>query len=238
MIALYCDAAGKESSDAIAVGGFVSTVDEWLEFDKKWRAVLGDNALDYFRMSEFAHSTGQFAHGWKGREEKRALFIGQLVDIIAEHTKYWMGACVLKRDYDRVDRDYELHERTYPFPLCARGCIDGANAWYHATHQEGSIEYIFEYGDDHFDQLKRLVQTETGIIPIERKKRDVTPCQAADFAAYEVLYAYRFLEIRTHKLFEKWRGSFRRLNGIPAKWGQFEEKDLRVLCRMFDYPRR
>ena len=149
-----------------------------------------------------------------------------------------MAACVLKRDYDKVDADYELHEHTFPYTLCAKACVDGANAWYHANHREDGIEYVFEYGDAHFNQLKELVEKETGILSIECKKRDATPCQAADFAAYEVLKAYRLLEIETDKLFEKSRESFKRLHAIPAKWGQFEEKDIRVLCRLFNYPRR
>jgi len=238
MISLYCDASGKDSSDGIAVGGFVSTADEWREFDRKWRIALDENELEYFRMAEFAHSTDQFEHGWKGDEQKRRNFLNRLLLIIREHAKYWMAACVLKRDYNRVDADYELHERTYPFTLCAKACVDGANAWYHANHREDGIEYIFEFGDDHFDQLKQMVEKELGIVPIERRKRDATPCQAADFAAYEILKAYRLLELETDKLFERYRESFKLLHAIPAKWGQFEEKDIRVLCRVFDYPDR
>jgi len=34
------------------------------------------------------------------------------------------------------------------------------------------------------------------------------------------------------------RGSFKRLWEIPTRWGQFEERDLRIPCRAHGVPRR
>lgn len=205
MIGLYCDASGTEEDAIIAVGGVVSTAEEWRVFDAKWRDVLKDFGLNYFRMSEFAHSVGQFKVGWKNKESKRRALLDRLSAIIRDHVKYWTGSCVLKSDYDKVDGDYELHEHLYPFTLCARSCVAVTCIWYDAHHRDDGMQYVFEYGDEHFEQLKKVVEKETGIVPVEQKKRDVTPCQAADFAAYEVLKAYRLLKLEPGKIFEKYR---------------------------------
>lgn len=193
-IGLYCDASGKEHEEIIAVGGFVSTVEEWSIFDTKWRIVLDEEEIEYFRMSEFAHSVSQF-EGWKDKDEKRIQFLDRLIKIIVKHTKYWMGACVLRSDYLKVDADWQLHEYLHPFPLCGKFCVDRTNTWYDAHHYDAPIEYIFESGDEHWGQLQQRVMATTGQEPISRKKCQATPCQAADVAAYEILKVYRFIEL-------------------------------------------
>lgn len=238
MITLYCDAAGKEQDALVAVGGVISTVEQWRLFDQEWRAVLKAFDLEYFRMSEFAHSVGQFKMGWKSKETKRRALLNQLIAIIATRVRFWTGTCALNSDYEKVDADYELHERMYPYTLCAKGCVHQANVWYEAHHLTDGIEYVFEEGDDHFPQLRQAVERDTGVIPIERKKRDATPCQAADFAAYELLKAYRLLRVDVDRLFERHRHSFVRLHQIPHRYGQWGEKEIRVLCRALEYPRR
>jgi hypothetical protein len=234
MLSVYCDAAGKEQQALVAVGGMVSTAEQWRVFDCDWRRVLREFGLEYFRMSEFAHSIGQFRTGWKNKESKRRALLDQLITVIADNVRFWTGVCVLISDFDKVDADYELHERMYPYTLCAKGCVHQAITWYNAHHREDGIEFVFEDGDEHFPQMRQEIVKETGIIPIERKKRDATPCQAADFAAYEVLKAYRLLRIDTQKLFERYRTSFARLNALASRWGQYGEKEIRVLCRALE----
>jgi len=107
-LTLYCDASGKEDS-TISVGGFVGEVDGWSHF-----------SLKYFRMSEFAHSVGQFANDWKGKETKRRAVLDRLISLILSHAKFWTGICVLLVDYHRADKDWQLHEKAYPYPLCGK----------------------------------------------------------------------------------------------------------------------
>ncbi len=65
-LTLYCDASGKERDPILVVGGFVASVDSWLQFDDTWNVSLADFGIQYFHMKEFAHSTGQFK-GWNSR---------------------------------------------------------------------------------------------------------------------------------------------------------------------------
>jgi hypothetical protein len=77
MISVYFDASGQEQQALIAVGGMVSTAEQWRSFDSDWCRILIEFGLQYFRMSEFAQSVGQFRTGWKNKESKRrALLAG------------------------------------------------------------------------------------------------------------------------------------------------------------------
>lgn len=236
-LVLYGDASGKEEDPILAVGGVVGRTDEWLKFEPEWNAVLKEFDVPYFHMREFAHSVDAYAVGWKGKEAKRKAFIDGLVNTIRPHAAYWMGACVVRDDYLRVDADYQLHEILYPYTLCAMTCVDHADNWRDIHWPTVLIEYIFECGDPHRGQLMDAVRAKTGSDPIFRK-RNTLPLQVADFAAYEVRHIYNRLVVETDQLYQKARGSFKRLWEIPTRWGQFEEKDLRVLCRLHNIPRR
>lgn len=236
-LALYGDASGKEEDPILSVGGLVGRTDEWLKFEPEWNAVLNEFGVPYFHMREFAHSVDAYAVGWKGKEAKRKAFIDGLVKALAPHAAYWMGACVVRADYLKVDAEYELHEYVYPYTLCAKFCVDQANLWRDIHWPTIPVEYVFECGDPHRGQLKDQVHSSTGADPIFRNRKTV-PLQAADFAAYEVLKLYRRLAVEMDKSFEKCRESFKRLWEISAKWGQFEERDLRILCRTHDVARR
>jgi hypothetical protein len=77
-LTLYCDASKSRSQHLTVVAGAISSVAKWREFDVKWSEILKDNGLEYFHMKEFAHSTDQFAHGWKKNEGRRRRLIQEL----------------------------------------------------------------------------------------------------------------------------------------------------------------
>lgn len=236
-LALYVDASGKEEDTILTVGGVVGRTDEWSKFEPEWNAALKEFGVPYFHMREFAHSVGVYKKGWKGKEVKRSAFVDALVKAIRPHVAYWMGACIVREDYLRVDAEYQLHEWYYPYTVCARLCVEQAIAWRDIHWPTVPLECFFECGDPHRGQLRDAVHPTWGVEPIFRN-RDTVPLQVADFAAYEVLKLYRRLSVETDKLYETARKSFQRLWEVPARWGQFEEKDLRALCRVSDIPRR
>ena len=237
-LALYGDASGKEEDPIIAVGGAIARTDEWLKFEPEWNAVLEEFCVPYFHMREFAHSIEAYKVGWKKNEIKRKAFIDALVKVIVPHVSYWMGACVLRSDYEKVDADYKLHEQYYPYTFCAMSCVDQAVMWRNVHWPTIDMECFFECGDPHRGQLTDAVHAKFGMDPTFRH-RDTVPLQVADFAAYEVRYIYNQLSVSNDIVaYRKARGSFKRLWEIPAKWGQFEESGLRVFCRMNDIPRR
>lgn len=238
MFSLYCDASGRDETDLLVVAGFVASADEWLRFATQWNLFLREFRVKYLHMNEFAHSIKQFA-GWKNDESKRREFLIRANNVIESHARYWVGACVIKADYLKVDSDYQLHEHFSLFPLCGFTCVEAVERWRNAHHLiDSSMEYIFERGDQHRGQLMDAVESLTGTVPIFRDKVKFSPLQAADFAAFEMYSAYKQYRVDTHKLFEKIRASFGLLSNIPHHWGDFNEQRLRVFCRFHEIPRR
>ncbi len=235
MLTLYCDVSGKEK--ALVTAGFVSTVDEWRLFDRKWTELLQEFGVERFHMREFAHSVGQFAE-WKGCEDRRKSFCSKLIDQICDHTKYWLGACVLLEDYRKVDAEYQLHEQFWPITLSGRACIDLAEDWRQAQHRGSDpIKWVFEHGDEHWGQLSERIYQDTGVRPLPGSK-DLTPLQAADLVAWELLKVYRLFEIDVTTLFQGFRKTFQRLTDMPHRHGHYGDHELRILCRVHEIPRR
>ena len=237
-LTLYCDASGKKPEGLNVVAGFLSTVDQWVLFEKEWAAVLKEFNVKYFHMREFAHSVEQF-DGWKNDEEKRRRFLTALVQVIVSRTKYWVGSCIVLKDYDQVDADFKLHEQFHPYPLNGRTCIDMILKWQYVHNEVNTpMKYVFEDGDEHFGQLSDRIKERTGIRPIPETRLQAPPLQAADFAAYEVFKAYHVFAIELYRLFEKFRETLNLLSKVPNKYGQLEGMALRTICRQENIPRR
>jgi len=80
---LYCDRSGQPPYTAVA--GAIATVSKWRSFDEQWTRALKDEGLEYFHMSDFAQSVGQFAVGWKNNEKRRRAFLLRLAKIMVDH---------------------------------------------------------------------------------------------------------------------------------------------------------
>lgn len=96
MLTACFDASGSENDPKtpyLAVAGYVSTADRWITFSQLWNTRLREDGLDYFRMSEFAHSTKSFA-GWKLEENRRRNLLKDLVELIKTHTIKMFGCAV------------------------------------------------------------------------------------------------------------------------------------------------
>src|SRR5262249_21345852 len=150
-LTVYCDASGTEDTDCRSVGGFIADDNDWTIFDREWSNALKEFGLSYFRMSEFAQSVGQFAR-WRGQESMRRALLDRLVRSIIPHPQHWSGAAIMKEPYQRVDKDYELHEYAQRYPICGAMCIVKMRQWYDAHHLDVPIEYVFEKGDEHVGQ--------------------------------------------------------------------------------------
>lgn len=246
-ITLYCDASRSEGGRFTAVAGAIASVADWLRFDAEWSAALRDNEVRYFRMSEFAQSVGEFKRGWKKNERRRRAFLERLARVIVSHVACWIGAGVYQREYDAADVVYQLHEFLHPYPLCGLTCVEIAHAWREAKRFDYlPIEYVFEEGDQHADQLRKTIYDKFGKYPLFRKKfgdqqtpkLPTTPLQVGDFAAYELQKAYSILDAANADLFDRFRTSFLLLGSIPHKWGELPEVAIRTELNLRGIPKR
>jgi hypothetical protein len=52
------------------VSGFVSTVKKWVRFEIAWNAILSNDGVSAFHMTDYVSSKGEFA-SWKGDSARR-----------------------------------------------------------------------------------------------------------------------------------------------------------------------
>jgi hypothetical protein len=246
-LTLYCDASRTLADRFTVVAGAVASVQNWKNFDREWREVLAENDLRYFRMSEFAHSVGQFKKGWKRNEQRRQEFFFRLARIVVRHVRCWVGAGVSREVYEAADRVYQLHEYNQPFTACGLTCINLAQQWQHISHLDYlPMEYIFEEGDEPAGQLLERCKEWYGQYPIFRKKIDdaasveqpVTPLQVGDIAAYEIGKVCSMFDPEVEALYQHFRTSFGLLGATPHKWGLLTELGLRAEMNLRRVPRR
>jgi hypothetical protein len=103
MFTAYFDASGHEDLTHLAVAGFVSHADHWIDFDRAWRVRLATAGVRYFRMSEFSQGVGQFV-GWNGPEKKseKKQLLGDLMTLIRRHAHRKFGVAVGIESYRKL----------------------------------------------------------------------------------------------------------------------------------------
>jgi hypothetical protein len=235
MLASYFDASYDNPKTVTVVSGWIGTVYGWERFDTDWKILLAQYDLPYFHMKEFAHSVGPFKT-WKEEENKRAVFLAKAVDVIGTCALYGLACIVEHAAFDKVSKSLPLAQiGGVPFSLAGRDCIAHANVWLNQSQRGLPVKYIFENGDQGKGELMRIMNRDCLPTPIFAPSVDtsngdigLTPLQAADFAAWEVLKTYRSGE---NLPLYKYRRSIMELARIPGWWGRYAEKDLVALCR-------
>src|SRR5260370_35916858 len=120
----HFDASGSpDATAALVVGGYVSSVEQWVKFDEEWKRALSDEAVDCFHMKEFAHSVGRFKE-WRGQEARRRNFISRLIGITARRVHHSFGSAGILDAFKAVNPEYPLAEAFgNPYPLCGETCL-------------------------------------------------------------------------------------------------------------------
>ena len=244
------DASGKEDLRCLVVAGFVSSSKDWQLFHEAWMNRLATEGLEYFHMSEFAHSTRQFKHGWKGEKIKRDRLFGDLVGIIQSHA-YRSFACTVEyEDFFRLSVENQKEFSMTAYSLAGRTCIKHVSDWKKREPGLSMVPtgYVFEEGDEGASQLSGRMWKDGYPRPHFLPKKDrvdkggnpvnaYTPLQAADVLAYEIFRLHhdrfdpnpRFLREANRrwgiKAFWNFPGS--------SEWGFYSPKDLDNLNAKF-----
>jgi hypothetical protein len=202
----YFDASGTQHDQlALAVAGFMSTAEKWIEFEEAWKSRLSKSGLKHFHKKELdlARYPG---------------LLDDLARIIRDHTM---------RKFGMVVRVAELHsrvpEKAYnkwhlnAYSYAGRACAAYVRQWAQSWHARSIPELIFATGDTGRPQLERRLRrdgfTDVRFQPAIDVKDIKTgsiipaaiPLQAADLLAYELFNPVREME-KTSKPF----GSFGR----------------------------
>jgi hypothetical protein len=246
MFNVLFDASGApDDCDAVVVGGFVATAQQWVEFDRNWNDALADYGVSRLHMKEYAHSVGEY-ETWRGDHRKRMLFLERLISIIKTRVRHCFVNAVIMDGYRAVDAKYCLSERHKPIALAGIACVDKVKRWAAKWNiDQKGIAYIFEDGDKDKGSLTRSVEQHHGFIPIYVKKEASRALEAADLLAYEHLLANRKIYksgFGTLGLSDL-RRSLQALDEIPhgkdgEDWGVYDLESLTVHCVENKYPMR
>lgn len=180
------------------MAGFVSSAEEWGEFDREWRARLAADNLPYFHMHAFAqsfdHPKPPFDESWVKNEKRRRGLLGDLLEII-QHRAWRKLGCIIPIESFNVFSD-ESRENVVQMQivLAARLLWAELEVWRRASHFKNSVEMVFEDGDLGKGPLVGGLKEISGKSPkFEQKKDDsdkgivaFTPLQASDILAYEI----------------------------------------------------
>lgn len=228
--AYFDDSGSPDDGSALVVAGYVSSIDQWLRFEREWNEILADVSVKRFHMKDFAHSRGEFEH-LKGKESKRRRLIEQLVGTIRVRVRKSFSCVVILKDFRDVDGKYQLREYLgNPYSFCGRHCAARVRLWaQHYDYPESQIRYVFEQGAKGKGELITVMQRD-GFPPPIFESKGLAPLQAADFVAWEHLKATKQAQVGDVRGF---RRSLIELSRIPHDWGIYEKKQLVKLCKKF-----
>jgi len=188
----YLDESGThEESDVVAVAGFFSVADRWVKFSQEWQAVLDYYCLDYFHMTDFESSQGQFKE-WDAQKHKDCL--NKLLGIIKENVIGSVGWAVSRRSFDAILSKPARKICGDAYGLASIGCFrslaqivikkDGQAEYVMESGAEGSgaLLWIYREGrkDPEWRDNNRLLSLAF------QDKRYFLPLQSADIMAYEL----------------------------------------------------
>jgi len=195
------DSAGTEHDQPFLVtAGFISSANDWIEFDERWRARLSRDDIKYFHMVEFAQSTVQF-EGWKNDEPRRRALFADLLELISTYAYRRFGCAISTHRWSsRMSKTNVEQFRINAY--CVAGMISVARVdkWARQERIGTPVGIVFEDGDIGKGMLQTRLSPRKPD-PEFRKKKDelrdgvlipaFTPLQAADLLAYEIFVALR-----------------------------------------------
>lgn len=239
MLTTAFDASGSESDRAcLAVAGFISTADDWIEFSRKWTARLERDSLPYFHMAEFSGTYSKHYDGWS--KTRREDLMGDLIGLVQSFAYRKFGTCVVHQ-YLKDGLSPELKERFLlnAYPLAGRKCAGEVRRWVSREFRNSPYKLIFEDGDLHKGKLVDRLCADGFPSPVFEAKvtKDPArpafiPLQAADILAFEIYQAAKNVHEPSAINCERW--PLIQLDKIPGEVGIFSRENIEELQRMLD----
>jgi hypothetical protein len=236
----YFDASMNKPQNEMVVAGYLSTLEEWPQFEISWRLTLAKYGVPFFKMSEFIGRRKEYAHPKWQTESYRAQFISDLASIIRSWTVASV-ACRMKKDlFEKYNAIYELDSRFNLFALCGRDCAAQVRKYVRGIPSDLPITFVFDRGDEGPGLLtKEMISSGLPAPVFKRSRPDPildkgdpyhVQLQACDLSAWELRRGESDFE--SGKSASKLRKSFLALSHNNKIWKQTLEPDLRGLIEV------
>ena len=241
----YFDDSGQHGQTKVqALCGFVSTVDQWLLFERDWRHVLQMPQFDLedLHMKKMNSGKGRYARFQNNLPLQAELF-DRLQRVIKSRIIETFAGAVFLDDYDRLNREFMVTEyQGPPVVMAAQLAIVKLMKWKESQRASDSIQIVVDQGIDHWGLLDDSIYGTYGFRLQPAPVAATPPLQACDHAAWEVHRALTSLATGKARYWSDQRGSLRALlrrlagtsdgRGIP-NWFVCDEEELR---RVFALP--
>ncbi len=101
LIAYFDESGTHDGSPIVAVGGYISTVKHWDEFQREWTQFLSKNSISKFHATDLAGGYKEFSkvNGWSKKRAESALRIAD--KLIAKHVLYGAVAYTTVADCEK-----------------------------------------------------------------------------------------------------------------------------------------
>jgi hypothetical protein len=189
--AVYMDASGHPDDQShVVVAGFLSTEQDWLSFEPKWKDVLKRHNLEYpFHMVDF-----ESRHK---KNRKRAIILADLINVINERTRTNFLVAVKMDDYRKVNELYAFEELIgAPYAIAARVAAMFINNWKRDNFKSGDHLLNFvEDGTKHKGDMEERFRADKLPVPIPVPKT-VAAVQPADMLAWEGFHFAKYKDNR------------------------------------------
>jgi hypothetical protein len=233
MLTGYFDDSGPISTGAVVACGWVSTVEQWEQFDENWRFVLAKFELPYFHMKSLRQYKGPFEQ-FKDNLPRETDLMTRLQGVIRVRAQKSIGCLVDVNAYESVNREYRLNEMFgHPFAFAGCSAIYKTLKWLERVHPNTDIAFVFEAGTKGWGTLVEAARKQMNVTPILGDWEKLTPIQAADFVAWENHRAYQ--KAKEHNFAARstrFRGSFSQFirDHGGDDWYVADEPTLHAFC--------
>ena len=194
----YCDESGTHASaDYLVVTGFLGHAQDWVQFDRQWKAALRDQGIPFFKAQWFAKRKRFFAD-WGDDAPRRKGFMGRLLTAIRDANVVPISVAMRMADYNHFVPPGEIRNRLgSAYTLCAEQIMLMCGNWSRGNGFADPIKYVFDAGHANrheFEEAHRNVYQNS----VERDQflvgsltfgdeQEIPPLQAADLLAYECI---------------------------------------------------
>jgi hypothetical protein len=180
----YFDESGHpDDSEHLIVAGALASVEQWVHFEREWKEALAPFGTCLFHTVDFEQRKPPFDH--IDADQARVLS-ERLAGIICRRAEKLFSSTINIAHYRAMNAKYVFSDcYGYPYPIAARSCIGGVEAWasQHSLPMN-EILVFFEDGAQHRHQLEWMAERDGIRKPDFPKKADAVPLQAGDFIAW------------------------------------------------------
>jgi hypothetical protein len=192
----YFDASGHEEDpqrEVLSMAGYIAPVEQWIEWERDWRRLLGQHGLAEFHMAEYI----QELKTSKDKEPSLQKLLHDLVDSLKPLSRQF-GCTIPCQEYKkRLSSNLLQQFDLKAYVIAGRSCVEQVAEW---CRREGSpplakVLFFFERGDSWQSELRGRLLEDGFPEPHFQPKRDnynngtliepgLIPFQAADMLAY------------------------------------------------------